>query len=226
MGRPPKSGRSPQELIELRESPQGIWSYLSPSELQRHKHRTFHPDDFHVAISDDNGHDVKKQTRWHPMMMNELAMIVARGNFPVDNVDDLIRSAVFWFMGVLYALEKKSPAGVPNPLPMLAVMNRNSMAVYYENLFDSTIDRIRENVRAMAKKGRERQAAIYVYDQIEQIKLIPQRAYRQPALEQINEEFGALLRKNMKTVKVLQGKKSKGRAGGGRNYIGGGEEGE
>lgn len=228
-GRPPKIGRHPQQIIDASkvEAPEGIWSYFTPSERERLRNRSFHPEDFHVAVSDDNGHDVKKQIRFHPMMMNELAMFVSRGNFPVDNVDDIVRSGTFWFMGIMYALEKKIVSGVPNPMPMLAAINRLAMAMYYAEAFDVTYERVKEQAKRSIAAGREKEAARFVYDVMEQIKAIPQKAYRQPALDRIKNDFGDLIRRNAKVVKVLKrsgddGGRSRQR----RNYLGGNEEGE
>jgi hypothetical protein len=208
-GRPPKGGRVVTALRgrtghghgHARRGGTGLDRYLPEDVREEMQRRVYRPEDFHVAVSDEQGHDRKVGgIRFHPLMANELNMIIARGNFPISTEVDLIRNAVFEYIQKLYELERAG--GVPNYIARLKAINRLSLQSQQNREFEDTLRTVNEEVRKLLDKNRREAAAMFVHDVLQEAKQIPQKSWREYYVDSIQRDYGHLLKEQRKSVKV------------------------
>lgn len=195
-GRPP---RPSQSASDPRSQSSRIDSHLSPAARRSSHSRQYHPEDFHVAVTDD-AHPVPVKiggVRFHPIMANEMHMLIARGSFPFDTDHDFIRVACLELLIKMYELERES-RGIPNYLPRLRAINRMSYQAKGHADFDDSLRTLDEAVGRLLAKGQERAAASLVNDVLHEAKQIPEEMWREPYVAIIEAKYGAMLKRNMK----------------------------
>lgn len=211
VGRPQRGGQNPEKFKEQSSEDRykiGVRKYLDGKKQSERKARKYQPEDFHVAVSDENGHDVKSSGRFHPAMWNEMNLIISRHNFPFDTVWDLIRVACLELMRDLYELEREE-GGVQNYLPMLQAINQLSKQSKARRDFADTTKHATTELDQMISDGKEGEAARFLYDFIANIKQIPQKEYREPTLEFFEGKYGWLTKKKARSVKLRVVRKRK-----------------
>lgn len=199
IGRPQRGGQAPTDMrrVALSRTDQ----YLTDDDRLVARQREFHSEDFHVAISDENGHDTKVAgIRFHPMMANEMNMVLARGSFPIDSVHDLIRISVFEFMKKLYLLERDG--GIPNYIARLSAINRISLQSRHNREFEDSLKQVEDEAQKLVATGKLQIAAMFVHDVLVEAKQIPQKTWRDFYVDRLMTKFGALLKAQGKSVKL------------------------
>lgn len=212
-GRPPRGGRDVTEITTPAppSSPRrphhitGIERYLPDEQREDVMRRRFSPDDFHVAITDDNGHDAKiGGIRFHPAMKNLIDVVVSRGNFPLESQHDLIRWATFEGLKKLALLEELY-GGVPNYMARLSAINRTTLQTKHNREFDESYARVKEEAGRLLAGNKEAAAAMFINDVLQDAKQIPQKSWREDYVGRLDRDFGWLLKKEQKAVKVKRG---------------------
>lgn len=217
LGRPQRGGMSVEDTLRTSPLPSrsksrsshssdrsGIDRYLDDEELESHSRSILHPhpDDFHVAISDEKGNDVKVAgLRMHPSMANEVMMLFHRGTFPWDTPHDILRCGLLDYIRKCHAIEART-GGVPNYIARLEAINRTSLK-YEEMLrFDQSRQRMHEVADKLVAAGKKAAAAEFVASQIAEIKLIPQKGWRDDLLNDMKRSYGWLVRDEGKPMKM------------------------
>lgn len=208
VGRPPRNGRNTDELDDAKhgrpEPPhaaRGVQRYLSPTDREELEHRVFHPDDFHVVTSDEQGHSSKiAGVRFHPLMANEITMMFHRQTIPFDSEVALIRWATFEGMKTLYRLERAG--GVPNYIARLGAINRLSLQAEQNIAFEGTLQTLRRQVETLLAMGRREAAAMLVSDVLVEVRQIEPVSWRAIYLEEIDRRWGGLVEGEKKPIRV------------------------
>jgi hypothetical protein len=216
LGRPQRGGISVDDALHHSPPPsraknpsdrRGIDRYLDDDELESHARSILHPhpDDFHVAISDELGNDVKVAgIRMHPSMANEIMMMFHRGTFPWDTPHDIVRCAILDYLRKCQDIEKRV-GGVPNYIARLEAINRTSLK-YEEMLrFDQSRQRMHEVADKLIGAGKKAAAAEFIASQIAEIKEIPQKGWRDDLLKDMQRAYGWLVEGEGKPVKMKRG---------------------
>lgn len=207
VGRPPRGGRSTDELEDAKRGyvdhhDRGVQRYLTAADREELERRTYHPDDFHVVTSDEQGHSSKiAGVRFHPTMANELLMLFKRDNFPFDSEVALIRWAVFEGMKTLYRLER-AHGGVPNYIARLAAINRLSLQVEQNIAFEGTLQTLRRQVENLLAMGRREAAAMLISDVLVEVRQVEPASWRAIYMEEIERRWGGLVEGEKKPIKV------------------------
>lgn len=197
VGRTQRGGQNP-EAVKKQAMMSGVRSYLPNQQKKEMLARKYRTEDFHVAVSDENGHDTKQSGRFHPVMWHEMNMVIARGNFPYDTVWDFIRVACMEHLKLTYELER-TDNGVPNYIARLNAINRLALSSEKNRRFQDTLKKVDFEVGALLADNKEKQAAILVFDVIQIAKEIPEKEWRTEYLEHL-KKYEWLLKKNSTTV--------------------------
>jgi hypothetical protein len=196
----PTSSSAPSTPDRLHLYESGSRRYLPSSVKRSLAGKRYHPDDFHVAVSDDNGNSEKVWLRLHPMALNEVGMVISRRLLPFQNSQQFFRWAVNEGLLLCYYLEREG--GIQDYTAHLNAINAIAAQVEQQLQFEKTHATVRQNANRLISAGKESMAAMFVWEVLDKLKNIPQKELREWYVAEIQREYGPLLKKMKKSVKV------------------------
>jgi hypothetical protein len=199
-GRPQRGGQNPEAVKSMERFESGPRRYLSRKQKQEDVARKYSAEDFHVAISDDNGHDKRKTLHFHPHMLHEIEMMVHRESFPFTTADDFIRVACMELLKICYELEREE-VKIPNYVARLAAINRLVAISDKNRSFQQSLKTVDAEIGALLAANKESLAAVLVYDVLKEVKQVSEPSWREEYLQYLQQKYGWLIKKTGKPVK-------------------------
>lgn len=187
---------------------EGVDRYLDHEYLAEERKRRYRIEDFHIAIKNENDHEGDPiKIRQHPVMKAAIDEMVGSHEFPFNSAQDVYRVGAFELMRKLYYL-RQSGWKLTNWMAQLRAQSDMLEMQEEAMAYQKTLERLRKNVHELqAKHGAfgKRQAAVMVVQVRNGAKGMTDRAWGKWYLDQIDQEFGELVRSQEQRVRIRRG---------------------